>query len=66
MSSCHEDAKRDTIKVARGTNAKLPHFTGHALSYPTENEMSLVHHVVEQWGCNYTNKDSKGLNERTQ
>jgi hypothetical protein len=28
--------------------------------------MSLVHHVVEQWGCNYTNKDSKGLNERTQ
>jgi hypothetical protein len=27
--------------------------------------MPLVHHIVEQWGCNYTNDDDKGLNERT-
>ncbi len=27
--------------------------------------MPLVHHVVEQWGCSYTNKDIKGLNKRT-
>jgi hypothetical protein len=30
------------------------------------NEMPFVHHVIEQWGYGYTNKDGKGLNERTQ
>jgi hypothetical protein len=28
--------------------------------------MPLVHHAVEQWGCDYTIKDNKGLNERSQ
>ncbi len=28
--------------------------------------MSFVHHDVEQWGCGYTIKDDKNLNERTQ
>jgi hypothetical protein len=31
-----------------------------------ENEMPLVHHAIEQWGCDYTIKDNKGLNERNQ
>jgi hypothetical protein len=31
-----------------------------------ENEMPLVHHVIEWWGCGFTIKDDKGLNERTQ
>jgi hypothetical protein len=39
---------------------------GHALAYIMENKMSLVHHVVGQWRCGYTNKDDKGLSERTQ
>jgi hypothetical protein len=37
-----------------------------ALTYPMENEMLLVHHVVEWWGCSYINENDKGLNERTQ
>jgi hypothetical protein len=28
--------------------------------------MPLVHHIVKQWGCSYTNEDDKGLSERTQ
>jgi hypothetical protein len=39
---------------------------GLALTYRMENEMPLVHHVVERWGCGYTNEDDKGLSERTQ
>jgi hypothetical protein len=38
---------------------------GLALAYPMENEMSLVHHTLKWWGCNYTNEDDKGLSERT-
>ncbi len=30
------------------------------------NEMPRVYHVIERWGCGYTNEDNKGLNERTQ
>jgi len=59
----HEKAKRDIIGV---TNAILPHSTSLALIYPMENEMPLMHHVVEWWGCGYTLEDDKGLNERTQ
>jgi hypothetical protein len=59
----HEKAKRDTIGVA---NAILPHSTSLALIYPMENEMPLIHHVVEWWGCGYTLEDDKALNERTQ
>jgi hypothetical protein len=33
--------------VARGTNAKLPHYMGPALIYPMENEMLFVQHVVK-------------------
>jgi hypothetical protein len=35
------------------------------LIYPMENKMSFVDHVVEWWGCDYTNEDGKGLNENT-
>ncbi len=65
LSPCHEEVKRDTIGVAGGANAKLPHCTGHVLIYPMENKMPLVHHVIEWHGCHYTNEDNKGLNERT-
>ncbi len=33
--------------VARAISAKLSHCTSLALVYPMENEMSLIHHVVE-------------------
>jgi hypothetical protein len=36
------------------------------LTYPMANEMPRVYHVIERWGCGYTNEDNKGLNERTQ
>ncbi len=39
---------------------------GLVLIYTMENKMSLVYHTIDWWGCNYTNKDDKGLNERTQ
>jgi hypothetical protein len=40
--------KQDTIGVTKGTNAKLPHHKGHVPTFPMENEMSFVHHVVKQ------------------
>jgi hypothetical protein len=36
------------------------------LVYPMENEMPVIHHAIEQWGCGYTNKDNKSLSEKTQ
>jgi len=66
VSPHHEKAKWNTIRVTRGASAKLPHYTSLALVYPMENEMSFVHYIVKQWGCDYSNKDGKGLNERTQ
>ncbi len=65
MSLLHNGAKRDTIGVAKGTNAKLPHYTGPMLAYPMENKMPLIYHIAEWWGCDYTNEDGKGLSERT-
>jgi hypothetical protein len=56
---CHKGAKQNTIRVVKGASVKLPHCTGPALVYPMENKMRLVHHVVKQWGCNYTNEDGK-------
>jgi hypothetical protein len=51
MSPYHVEAKRNTIGViGRGANAKLPHCMGPALIYLMDNEMSLVHHIVEWWG----------------
>jgi len=49
ISPHHEGAKRNAIKVAKGANAKLPHCTGHALTYLMENKIPFVHHVVKQW-----------------
>ncbi len=40
-------------------------YTGPTLAYLMENEMPFVHHTIEWWGCGYTNKDDKNLNERT-
>ncbi len=37
---------------------------GLVLIYPMENELLLVHHVVKQWGCNYTIKGNRTLNEK--
>jgi hypothetical protein len=31
-----------------------------------ENEKSLVHHVVKQYGCGYIIKNDESLNEKTQ
>ncbi len=62
----HEGAKQDTIGVIKGVCAKLPHCTSLVLIYSMENEMSLIHHIVEHWGCGYINEDCKGLNEKTQ
>jgi hypothetical protein len=61
----HEGAKQDTIGVAGGTSAKLPHCIDHVLAYPMESEMPFVHHTIEWWGCDYIIEDGKGLNERT-
>jgi len=52
------------LGVIGGTSVKLPHCTGPTLAYPMENRMPLVHHTIKQWGCDYTNEDGKGLNER--
>jgi hypothetical protein len=65
LSPCHKKAKQNTIMVIGGASAKLPHCTCHALTYSMEKKMPLAHHAIEQWGCTYTNKDNKGLNERT-
>jgi len=66
LSSQHEGAKQNTIGVVGGTHAKLPHCMSHVLVYPMENELSFIHHAIKRWGCDYTNKDNKGLSERTQ
>jgi hypothetical protein len=66
MSPCHEGAKWNTIGVARGISAKLPHCMGFALTYPMEKEMPFVHHVVKWWGCDCIIEHDKSLNERTQ
>ncbi len=65
LSPRHKGAKQNTIGVIERTSGKLPHCTGPVLTYPMENEMPFIHHVVEQWGCGYTNKEGKGLSERT-
>ncbi len=65
LSPHHKGAKRDTIGMIR-VSAKLLHCMGHALAYLMENEMPLVHHAIERWGCNCIINDNKGLNERTQ
>jgi hypothetical protein len=61
----HKGAKQNTIRVVEKAGAKLPHCMGLALAYPMKNKMSFVHHTVERWGCDYTNENDKGLNERT-
>jgi hypothetical protein len=66
LSPHHERIKQNTIWVTKGVNVRLPHYTGLVLVYPMENEMSFVHHTIKWWGYNYTIKDGKGLNERTQ
>jgi len=67
LSPRHERAKRNTIRVIRKISSQLPHYTSPTLPYPMENEMPLICHTVEQWGCGYTIEDNnKGLNERTQ
>jgi hypothetical protein len=37
---------------------------GFVLAYPMENEMPFVNHTLEWWGCDYIDKDDKGLSER--
>jgi hypothetical protein len=62
---CYKGAKQNTIRVIRGASVRLPHYMGHALVYPMENEKPLVHHTVEWFGCGYRNKNDKGVSERT-
>jgi hypothetical protein len=61
----HKEAKCDTIGGIRGASAKLPHHKGLVLTYPVENEMPFIHHVVKRHGCDYTIKNDENLNERT-
>jgi hypothetical protein len=42
---CHEGVKQNTIGVTRKTNGKLSHHRDHVPTYPTENEMSFIHHM---------------------
>jgi hypothetical protein len=65
LSPHHERAKQDTIGVARGMSAKLPHCTGHVLVYLMENKILFIHHVVKWWGCDCIIENNKDLNERT-
>jgi hypothetical protein len=65
LSCFYEGANKDTIGVTRGISAKLPHCISLAVAYPMENEMSLVHHAIKWWGCNYIIENDKNLNERT-
>ncbi len=65
VSPCHKETKWDSIGVAGRTSVKLPHYMGPMLVYPMENEMSLIHHVVEQWGCGYTNENNQSPIEKT-
>jgi hypothetical protein len=44
---CHEEVKRNTIGIIKGTNAKLPHHRGHVPTYPMENKMPLIHHTIK-------------------
>jgi hypothetical protein len=68
LSPRHKEVKRNTIGVVGESNAKVPHCTSTSLAliYLMENKIPFIHHVVEQWRCNYTDEDDKGLNERTQ
>jgi hypothetical protein len=66
LSPHHEEAKWDTIGIVGETSARLPHYMGPTLACPMENEMPLVHHIVERWECGYINEDNKHLNEKTQ
>jgi len=43
---CHKKVKQNIIGVIRGANAKSAHHKGLVLTYPIENEMPLVYHVV--------------------
>jgi hypothetical protein len=47
LSPHHYEAKQNTNGVVGGASAKLPHCIGHALIYPMENKMPLVHHIIE-------------------
>jgi hypothetical protein len=61
---CHKGAKWNTIVVTKGASAKLPHHKGLVPTYPIENKTPFIHHAIESYGCNYTIKDDKSLNER--
>jgi hypothetical protein len=47
LSPCHKGAKQDATGVPGGASAKLSHYTSLSLTYPIENEMPFVHHIVE-------------------
>jgi hypothetical protein len=50
LSPHYEGAKQDTIGVAIGTSAKLPHCIGFSPVYLMENKMPLVHQFIEVVG----------------
>jgi len=66
LLACHKGAKQDTIGVTRGADAELPHHKGLVPTYPMENKMSFVHHIIERLKCNFIIKDDKSLNKRIQ
>jgi hypothetical protein len=48
MSPHHKRAKRDTIKITRRTNVRLPHHKGPMPAYPMKKETSFIYHIIKQ------------------
>ncbi len=61
---CHKRVKQNTIGITKEACAELPHHREHVPAYQIKNKMPLIHHTIKSYGCNYTIKDDKNLNER--
>jgi hypothetical protein len=55
----YERVKWHTIGVTRGASAKLPHHKGHVPTYPMENKMPFVHHIIKWQGYDCIMKTMK-------
>jgi hypothetical protein len=43
----YDGAKRNTIRVTKGTNVKMLHHKGHVPAYRMEDETPFIHHAIE-------------------
>jgi hypothetical protein len=48
LIALHKGTNQNTIGVTKITNVKLPHHKNPMTTYQMENEMSIVHHTIEQ------------------